>query len=113
MGLGWVLKAIGIRVVILHVVVVVLGLLLVQMRRVGWAALVIHHHVVAGFLHGATREQLLDLERLFYQYILDIVREVIYLVLLGMGLQLAGLLMLGRELELQLFELGLIPEVVA
>lgn len=111
--MGWILKAIGVRVVILHVVVVVLGLLLVQMRWVGWTALVINHHVVAGFLHGATREQFLDLERLFDQYILDIVRKVIYLVLLGLGLQLGGLLMLGRELELELFEFCLIPEVVA
>ena len=54
------------------------------MRRSGGTALVIYHHVMAGFLHGAAGEQFLDLEGLLNQDILDIVRKVINLVLLGL-----------------------------
>ena len=68
---------------------------------------------MAGFLHGAAGEQFLDLEGLLNQDILDIVRKVINLVLLGLWLQLGWLLQLRREFELELFEFCLVPEVVA
>ena len=65
------------------------------------------------FLHGTAGEEFLDLEGLLDEDVLDIVRKIVYLVFLGLGLELCGLLLLGGELEPELLEFCLVPEVVA